>query len=128
MGRGSGSISQTTALVAAICLLWVYPFCLFHEASAATSARVITSDLDHGSSPPAVCDAHLFYAAVSGQETAAGAKAGAGPRIQSLRAVPHERFSIVSQHELAAGFLPASRSAPLASSKELYILYAVYQI
>ena len=128
MGRGSGSISQAMALVAAICLLWVYPLCLFHEVSAASSSRVITSDLDHGSSPPAVCDAHLFYAAVSGQETAAGAKAGVSLRIEPLRAILHERFSVISQHELAAGFLPASRSAPLASSKELYILYAVYQI
>ena len=128
MGRGSGSISQAMALVAAICLLWVYPLCLFHEVSAAASSRVITSDLDHGSSPPAVCADHLLYAAVNGQETAVGAKAGVSLRIEPLRAISHEQSSAVRRHELAGALRPASRSASLSASKELYVLYVVYQI
>ena len=128
MGRGSGSISQAMALIAAVFLLWDYPICLFHEVSAGAAQRVVTSDLDHGSSPPAVCDDHLLYAALSGQETGVGAKAGISLRIEPLRAIPCERFLAVRRHELTGPLLPASRSASLSASKALYILYAVYQI
>lgn len=128
MGRVSGSVTQTMALIVAICLLWVYPFCLFHEVSVVAYQRVITSDLDRGSSPAAVCDYHLLYAAVIGQDTATGAKAGASLRIPHLPAIPYERFSAVRRNELAGALLPATRSASLSSSKELYVLYVVYQI
>lgn len=128
MGRGSGSIASTIALIAAICLLWVYPFCLVHQVSAAAYQRVTSSDLDHGSSPPVLCDGHQFYAALSGQETGVGAKAGVNLRIESLRAIAHERFSAVGRHELTGALLPASRSASLSASKALYMLYVVYQI
>jgi len=116
------------ALIAAVCLLWDYPICLFHEVSAVAYQRVTSSELDHGSSPPAVCDDHQLYAALSGQETGAGSKTGISLRIEPLRVIPHERFSTVRRHELAGPLLPASRSASLSASKALYILYAVYQI
>lgn len=128
MGRRSGSIAQTMALIAAVCLLWVYPICLFHEVSAGASQGVITSDLYHGSSSPAICDDHQLCAVLSGLETDISANSGVSLQIEPLRAIPHEWFSVVRRRELAGAFLPASRSASLSASKELYMLYAVYQI
>ncbi|GEM_PF-2027868 len=128
MGRGSGSIARTMALIAAICLLWVYPFCFFHQASAVAYQHVTSSDLDHRSSPPVACDDSHLYAVSSGQVTSAGAKAGVSLRIEPLRAIPCERFLAVRRHELTGPLLPASRSASLSASKALYVLYVVYQI
>lgn len=128
MGRGSGSIARTIALIATICLLWVYPFCLFHQVGAVAYQRITSSDLDHDSSPPALCDGHQLYAALSGQETGAGAKAGVGLRSEPLRIISHEQFSAARRHELTGALLPASRSASLSASKALYMLYVVYQI
>lgn len=127
MGRGSGSITQTMALIAAICLLWVYPFCLFHEVSTGVEQRVTTSDLDHGSSPPAVCDAHLLNAAVIDQETDISAKAGVSIRIPHRPAVLHDQFSGVRRYARFASH-PIPRSPSPVRSKELYVLHAVYQI
>jgi hypothetical protein len=128
MGRGSGSTAPTVALIAAICLLWVYPFCLFHQASTIAYHRVTSPDFDHSSSPPAICDAHLLHAVATGQETGADAKTGVSLRSEPLRAIPYERFLAVRHHELSGRVLPASRSAWLSASKELYVLYVVYQI
>ncbi|MBZ0158979.1 hypothetical protein [Candidatus Methylomirabilis sp.] len=124
MGRGSGSIVPTIALITVICLLWVYPFCLFHQASAAAYQRDPSSDLDHGSSPPALCDDSHLYAASNSQVAGADTKAGISLRIEPLRAIPRERFSAVRRHELTDLLLPASRS----TSKALRMLYVVYQI
>lgn len=124
MGRGSGSVAPTMALITAICLLWVYPFCLFHQASATAYQHVASSDLDHSSSPPTLCDDYHLYAASNGHVTGAGTSL----RSEVLRAIPYERFSAVKQHVLADSLLPASRSVSLPSSKELYVLYVVYQI
>ena len=128
MGRGSGSITQTMALIAAVCLLWVYPICLFHEGSAGATQGVSTSDLYHGSSSPALCDDHQICAALSGRETDISANSGVSLRIEPLRVLPHEWFSVVRRRELAGPLLPASRSASLSASKGLCVLYAVYQI
>ncbi|MBZ0169743.1 hypothetical protein MELA_01840 [Candidatus Methylomirabilis lanthanidiphila] len=130
MGRGSGSTAPTVALITAICLLWIYPYCFFHQASTGTSHYVALPDFEHGSSSPspALCDAHLLHAAVTGQETGAGTKAGL-----SLQSVPPpatlcEQFWGSRHHELSGTLLPGSRSASLASSNKLHSLYAVYQI
>ncbi|MDD5559918.1 hypothetical protein [Candidatus Methylomirabilis sp.] len=128
MGRGSGSLAPTMALITAICLLWVYPFCLFHQVSAVAYQRVTLSDFDHSSSHPLLCDGHQLYAALSGQETGAGAKAGISLRTEPLQAIPHERFSAVRRQEPTGPLLLAFRSAALSSSKELYVLNVVYQI
>lgn len=127
MGRGSGSTAPTVALITVICLLWVSPFCLFHQASAVAYQRVTSSDLDHSSSPLAFCDDSHLYAA-SNSQVAGGAKAGIGLHIEALRAIPHERFSAARHHELSSALLSGSRAALLSSSNKLQILYMVYQI
>jgi hypothetical protein len=124
MGLGSGSVAPTMALITAICLLWVYPFCLFHQVSADAYQRTTLSDLDHSSSHPVLCDDYHLYAASNGHVTGAGTSL----RTEPLQAIPYERFSAVKQHALVDSLLPASRSASLSSSKELYVLYVVYQI
>ncbi|PWB78344.1 MAG: hypothetical protein C3F08_08735 [Candidatus Methylomirabilota bacterium] len=128
MGRGSGSTAPTVALIAAICLLWVYPFCLFHQASTGGYHRMTSPDFDHDSSSPALCDAHLLHAAVTGQETGADTRAGL-----SLHSVPpatilHAQFWHVKHRELSGIALSGSWSASFASSNKLHILYTVYQI
>lgn len=128
MGRGSGSTAPTVALIAAICVLWVYPYCVFHQASTATYQHATSSDSDHSSSVPALCDAHLFHAAVTGQETGADVKAGL-----SLHGVPPsttlcERFWVVRHHELSGVLLSGSRLISPSSAHKLHIFYAVYQI
>lgn len=128
MERGSGSTAPTVAFIAAICLLWVYPYCFFHQANTATYQRATSSDSDHSSSIPALCDAHLFHAAVTGQETGVDAKAGL-----SLHSVPpsttlREQFWDVRHHELSGVLLPGSRLISPSSSHKLHIFYAVYQI
>src|SRR5574337_1633409 len=125
MERGSGSTARTVALIAAICLLWVYPFCLFHQVSTVGYQRVTSSDFDHGSSPPALCDAHLFHAVITGQETGADAKTGLNLHSFSLSTTLCERFWVVRHHELSGALLPGSRSVLLFSSNKLHILYAV---
>ena len=116
------------ALIAAVCLLWVYPFCLFHQVSTVAYQRVASPDFDHGSSPPAICDAHLLHAAVTGQETGADVRAGLSLHSVPLSTTLCERFWVVRRHELSGALLPDIRSASLSSSNKLYMLYAVYQI
>ncbi len=128
MGRGFGSTAPTVALIAAISLLWVYPFCLFHQASTVAYHRVTSPDFDHSSSPPAICDAHLFHAAVTGQETGADAKIGLSLQSIPLSTTLCERFRVVRHHELSGALLSDFRPASLSSSNRLHILYAVYQI
>lgn len=120
MGRGSGSTARTVALIAAICLLWVYPFCLFHQAGTIAYHRVTSPDFDHSSSPPAICDAHLFHAVVTGQETGADAKIGLSLHSFPPSTMLGKQFRVVRHHELSG--------ALLSSSNRLHILYAVYQI
>lgn len=128
MGRGSGSTAPTVALIAAICLLWVYPFCLFHQVSTATYQRVTSSDFDHGSSIPALCDAHLFHAVVTGQEAGADVKSGLSIRISPPSTTLCERFWVIRHHELSGALLSGLPSASPSSSNKLHMLYAVYQI
>lgn len=128
MGRGSGSTAPTVAFIAAISLLWVYPFCLFHQASTVAYHRVTSPDSDHGSSPPAICDAHLFQAAVTGQETGADAKIGLSLHSFPPSTMLCKQFWVVRHHELSSALLSDLRPASLSSSNRLHILYAVYQI
>ncbi len=128
MVRRSGSTAPTVAFITIICLLWVYPFCLFHQVSTVTFQYVTSSESDHGSASPALCDVHLFHAVATGQETGTGAKVGL-----SLHSVPPsitlcERFWVVKHHELSSALPPGFRLASLTSSDNLHILYAVYQI
>lgn len=128
MGRGSGSTAPTVALIAAICLLWVYPLCLLHQVDIFTYHYVAPSASSHSSSSPAACDAHVLHAVVTGQETGADTKAGL-----SLCSVPpsttlREQLWGVRRHELNGALLPGSWSASLVTSNKLRILYAVYQI
>jgi hypothetical protein len=116
------------ALIVAICLLWVYPFCLFHQASTAAYQYVTSSESEHGSASPAICDAHLFQAAITGQETGADAKVGLGLHSFPPSTTLREQFWMVRHHELSGVLLFGSRSASLASSNKLHSLYAVYQI
>lgn len=128
MGQGSGPIASTVALIVAICLLWVYPFCLVHQANAAAYQRVIPSNSTHDSSPLAPCDDSHLYVTSNSQVSNAGAKAGIGHQVESLRAVPREQCSFAGRHTLTGPLFPASRSASLSPSKGLYALYVVYQI
>lgn len=128
MGRGSGSTAPTIALIAAICLLWVYPFCLFHQASTGAYHHITSPDFDHDSSPPALCDVHLLHAAVTGQETGADTKVGLSLRSFPPSTTVCEQFWGVRHHKLSGALLSGSRSASLASSNKLHILYVVYQI
>lgn len=128
MERGSGSTAPTVALIAAISLLWVVPFCLFHQASTLTYQNVVSHDSNHGSSSPALCDAHVLHAAVAGQETGADTKAGLGLRSFPPSTALRGQFSNVRRHELSGIRLSGFRSASPASSNKLHSLYAVYQI
>lgn len=128
MGRGSGSTAPTVALIAAICLLWVYPFCLFHQVSTVAYQRVTSSDFDHSSSSPVLCDAHLFHAAVTGQETGANVKASLSLHSYPPSTTACEQFWGVRHHELSGALLSGSRFASLASSNTLHSLYAVYRV
>lgn len=128
MERGSGSIAPTIALITAICLLWVSPICLFHQASAVAYQRVTLSDPHHGSSALTLCDDSHLYAASNSHVAGAGAKTDINLRIEPLRTISHEQFSATGGHEPVGSVFPASRSALLASSKELYVLNVVYQI
>ena len=128
MGRGSGSIAPTMALITAICLLWVSPICLLHQVSAGAYQLVILSDPHHGSSALALCDDSHLYAASNSHAADTGAKAGINPRIEPLRVISHEPLSAVKGYEPTGFVFPASRSASLSASKELYVLNVVYQI
>jgi hypothetical protein len=128
MGLGSGSTARTMALITAVCLLWVYPFCLFHQASASAFQRVIPSDLDHSSSSLVLCDDSHLDTASSSSVTGAGGKAGLGLYGFAPSTIPCEHFSVIRIHELTGSLFPASRSASLIPSTKLHILYAVYQI
>jgi hypothetical protein len=116
------------ALITAICLLWVSPLCLFHQASAVAYHRVTLSDLNHDSSSLTLCDDSHLYTASNSHVAGAGTKAGTNLRIEPLRAILHEQFSATGGHEPTGSVFPASRSASLPSSKELYVLNVVYQI
>ena len=76
MGLGSGPITQTMVFITAVCLLWVYPICLFHEVSAGAAQGVITSVFYHGSSSPALYDDHQICTSLSGRETDISANSG----------------------------------------------------
>lgn len=128
MGRGSGSIASTIALITAICLLWVSPLCLLHQVSAGAYQRVTLSALHHGASSPAFCDDAHLYAASNSRVAGTGAKAGINLRIEPLQTTTHEPLSAVRGHELTGPVFPMSRSASLAASKALYVLKVVYQI
>lgn len=128
MGRGFGSTAPTVALIAAISLLWVFPFCLFHQAGTATYRFVTPTQSDHGSSPPAICGAHLFHAAVTGQETGADARVGLSIRISPPSTILCERLWVVRRLALSGASLPGLPAALPSSSNKLYSLYAVYQI
>ena len=128
MRRGSGSAAPTVALIAAICLLWVYPFCLFHQAGTGAYHRITLLDFDHDSSPPAICDSHLFHATVTGHATGADAKNAHSLHRVSPSTTLCAQFWSARHHELNGALLPASRSVSLASFNKLHILYAVYQI
>lgn len=128
MGRGSESTAPTVALIAAICLLWVYPFCLFHQVTTVADQRIASPASDHNSSSPVLCDAHVLHAVVAGQETGVGEKAGLGHRSYPPSTTVCEQFWGVRYHELSGALLPGSPSGSLASSNTLHSLYAVYRI
>lgn len=128
MGRGTGSISPTMALLTAICLLWVYPFCLFHQASVVAYQRVTSSDSNPNSSPPVLCDDHQLCVALSGHKVTAAAKAGLDLRHKTLQVILHERFLTVGRHAPMCGGLHGVCSVSLSPPKALHVLYAVYQI
>ncbi|MCZ7626500.1 MAG: hypothetical protein C3F12_01610 [Candidatus Methylomirabilota bacterium] len=128
MGRGFGSTAPTVALIAAICLLWVYPFCLFHQAGTVAYRYVASSEFDHGSSPPALCDAHVLHAVVTGQEVGADTKAGLSLQSFPPSTTPREQFWVVRHYELSGALPSGLSSVSLASSVRLHSLYAVYQI
>lgn len=128
MGRGSGSTAPTVALIAAISLLWAYPFCLFHQASTAAYHYADSSEFDHGSSPPALCDAHVLHAVVTVQEVGADTKAGLSLHSFPPSTTLREQFWVVRHYELSGALPPGLSSASLASSARLHSLYAVYQI
>jgi hypothetical protein len=128
MGRGFGSTAPTVALIAAICLLWVYPFCLFHQVPTVAFQRIASPESDHSSPPPVLCDAHVLHVVVAVQGTGVGEKAGLSHRSYPLSTTVREQFWGVRHHELSGALLPGSRSALRASSNKLHSLYAVYQI
>ena len=128
MGRGSGSTAPTVALIAAICVLWVYPFCLVHQVTTVAYQRIASPASDHSSSSPVLCDAHVLHAVVAGQGAGVGEKAGLSHRSYPPSTTVCEQFWGVRHHELSGALLPGFRSASFASSNKLHSLYAVYQI